>query len=383
MEKVILLRYGEIFLKGDNRGFFERVLLDNIRKSISDFKCKIKKIAGRICLYEYDNNDENTLCDRVSKVFGLHSLSVAHKMETQAETILDFCRGIKLNFESFKVEVRRADKRFPIKSMDFACLCGDEICKANPNIKVDVHNPKVVVNIDIREDGFTYISSNTIKCVGGMPVGTAGKGLVLLSGGIDSPVAAYYLARRGMRIDAIHFHSFPYTSEKARDKVIELAKKISIYSGKINLHILSFTKVQEEINKKCNNDYMIIIMRRIMMRVAEKLATKINAKAIITGENLAQVASQTIESITATNSVVSTPVFRPLIGFDKLDIIDVAKKIGTYDISILPYEDCCTIFLPKNPITKPQIEKVEEEESKIDVQTLVDECLSSEQVIEI
>ena len=383
MEKVILLRYGEIHLKGANRGYFEHMLLCNIKHTLKDFKCVIKKVAGRYEVGEYDSCDEDEIIDRLVKVFGLHSLSVASKFETDYDAILDFCANIKLSEKTFKVEVRRADKRFATKSMDMMKICGGKVLESNPKIVVDVHNPEVVVKIDIREDGFTYVSFEDIMCSGGMPVGTAGKGLLLLSGGIDSPVAGYFLAKRGMSVHALHFHSFPYTSVQAKEKVIRLASQMSKYLSNFKLHVLSFTKVQEEINRNCNRDYMIILMRRIMMRVAEKLCKKIKANAIITGESLGQVASQTIESITATNAVVSLPVFRPLIGFDKLDTIQVAKKIGTYDISIEPYEDCCTIFLPKKPVTRPEIDKVLAEEQKLDIDALVEECLNSDEVIEI
>lgn len=383
MEKVIILRYGEIHLKGANRGYFEKILFQNLQKALKGHKASLQKIAGRYSVSGYAPEEEMVLTEKLSKVFGLHSLSVATKIKTDAEEIINFCSHLTLNQNTFKVVVRRADKRFPMKSMELAGECGGVILDNNKNIKVDVHCPEVEVKIDIRENGYTYISFEDITCVGGMPVGTAGKGLVLLSGGIDSPVASYYLARRGMKIDALHFHSFPYTSLQAKEKVISLAKQVGKYVGNINLHILSFTKVQEAIHKNCDNDFMIILMRRIMMRVAEKLSKKIDANAIITGENLGQVASQTIESITVTNSVVYMPVFRPLIGFDKLDIIDVAKKIGTYDLSILPYEDCCTVFLPKNPITKPRMDKVLQQEAKLDIDALVNECLENDEVISI
>ncbi len=383
MEKVILLRYGEIHLKGANRGYFEHILLNNIRHSLKDFSCVIKKVAGRYEVSEFDEKDEDEIIDRLVKVFGLHSLSVASKFATNYDAILEFCSQIKLTEKTFKVEVRRADKRFATKSMDMMKICGGKVLESNSKISVDVHNPEVVVKIDIREDGFTYVSFSDIMCCGGMPVGTAGKGLLLLSGGIDSPVAGYYLAKRGMSVHALHFHSYPYTSLQAKEKVVRLAKQMSKYLSNFKLHVLSFTKVQEEINKNCNRDYMIILMRRIMMRVAEKLCHKIKANAIITGESLGQVASQTIESITSTNAVVSLPVFRPLIGFDKLETISVANKIGTYDISIEPYEDCCTIFLPKKPITRPEIEKVLKEEEKLDINSLVEGCLKSDEIIDI
>ena len=383
MEKVILLRYGEIHLKGANRGYFEHMLLNNLNHALKEFSCKVKKVAGRYEVCNYLEQDEQEIIQRLTKVFGLHSLSIASKFETDLDAILDFCSKIKISEKTFKVEVRRADKRFATKSMEMMKICGGKVLENNAGLKVDVHNPCVVVKIDIREDGNTYVSFENIMCAGGMPVGTAGKGLLLLSGGIDSPVAGFYLAKRGMSVHALHFHSFPYTSIQAKEKVVRLAKQMKNYLGDFKLHVLSFTKVQEEINRNCNRDYMIILMRRIMMRVAEKLCKKIKANAIITGESLGQVASQTIESITVTNAVVSVPVFRPLIGFDKLDTIEVSNKIGTYQISIEPYEDCCTIFLPKKPVTKPELEKVLAEEAKLNIDELVEECLNSDEIIEI
>ncbi len=383
MEKVILLRFGEIFLKGDNRGFFENMLFCNVQKATKEFNCKLKKVAGRYVVENYNPEDEMILVQKLVKVFGLYSLSVAEKIETDADEIMKLCAKQKLDAKTFKVEVRRADKRFPIKSTDFAGICGEQILNSNPQIRVDVHHPEVVVNVDIREDGITYISSKTILCAGGMPVGTSGKGLLLLSGGIDSPVAGYFIGKRGMSVEGLHFHSFPYTSEQAKDKVVRLAKQMQNYLPNIKLHVLSFTKVQEEINRNCDRDYMIILMRRIMMRVAEKLCQKTKAGAILTGESLGQVASQTLESITATNAVVSLPVFRPLIGFDKLETIEIAKKIGTYDISIEPYEDCCTVFLPKRPVTKPKLNDVLEQEAKLDIDKLVDDCLATEEIINL
>ncbi len=383
MEKVILLRYGEIHLKGLNRGFFEKFLIENIKKAISFSGATIKKIAGRYVVCDFNEENQEQIIEKLQKVFGLHSLSVALKLKTDIDEIKKFCAELVLNNGTFKVVVRRADKRFPIKSMEFAKELGGLILDNNPNLKVDVHTPEVEVKVDIREDGWTYISFQDIMCFGGMPVGTAGKGMLLLSGGIDSPVASFYMAKRGMIINAVHFYSFPYTSLQAKEKVIRLAKKMSEFCGHINLHFISFTKVQEEINRLCDNNYMIILMRRIMMRIAQKLSRKVGANAIITGENLGQVASQTIESITATNAVVSMPVFRPLIGFDKVEIIEVAKKIGTYDISIEPFEDCCTVFLPKKPVTRPKIEDVLEQEKKLDIEKLISQCLESCELIKI
>ena len=383
MEKVIILRYGEIHLKGANRGYFEHVLIQNIKKMLGDLSYKLTKISGRYLIEQYNLEDEEIFLDKLTKIFGIYSLSVGFKVPTNLENIENVCKNLDFNTNSFKVITNRADKTFAIKSMELSKLLGEKILSWYPNLKVDVHNPSLTINIDIREDGNTYISSNNILCAGGMPVSTAGKGVLLLSGGIDSPVAGYFMARRGLKIDAIHFHSYPYTSLLAREKVIKLAKKMSNYCGNINLHIISFTKIQEAINKNCDKDYMVVLMRRFMMRIAEKIANKNDAHAIVTGESLGQVASQTLESINATNAVVSMPVFRPLIGLDKLDIISVSKKIDTYDISIEPYEDCCTVFLPKNPVTKPKIDKVISEEEKLNIKSLIDEALASEEIIKI
>lgn len=383
MEKVIILRYGEIFLKGDNKWFFEKILVQNIKKSLENYKFDLHKIAGRYIISQYEQNYEREIINILTKVFGLSSLSVATKMETTKENIEEFIKTLKIENKTFKIVTNRADKTFPVKSMELSSFLGAIVLQNNVTAKVDVKNPEVVVYVDIREDGNTYISTSTIACAGGMPVSTAGKGLLLLSGGIDSPVAGYYMAKRGMHVHALHFHSFPYTSLLAREKVIKLAKKMSLYLGSFKLHIVSFTKVQEEINKKCNKNYMVIIMRRIMMRIAEAISKKIEAKAIITGESLGQVASQTIESINVTNAVVSLPVFRPLIGFDKEETIEKSKKIDTYDISIEPYEDCCTVFLPKNPVTKPRFFDVEKEEQKLDIDALVKLALQSDEIIEI
>lgn len=383
MEKVIILRYGEIHLKGANRGYFEHVLILNIKKMLGDLSYKLTKISGRYLIEQYNLEDEEIFLDKLTKIFGIYSLSVGFKVPTNLENIENVCKNLDFNTDSFKVITNRADKTFAIKSMELSKLLGEKILSWYPNIKVDVHNPSLTINIDIREDGNTYISSNNILCAGGMPVSTAGKGVLLLSGGIDSPVAGYFMARRGLKIDAIHFHSYPYTSLLAREKVIKLAKKMSNYCGNINLHIISFTKIQEAINKNCDKDYMVVLMRRFMMRIAEKIANRNDAHAIVTGESLGQVASQTLESINATNAVVSMPVFRPLIGLDKLDIISVSKKIDTYDISIEPYEDCCTVFLPKNPVTKPKIDKVISEDEKLNIKSLIDEALASEEIIKI
>ena len=393
MEKVILLRYGEIHLKGKNRGLFDNQLIKNIEQATKkvDENCCVKKVGGRYLVYNFNQFNINIIVDTCKKVFGLVSLSIAFEVNSAVKEIISSLNQLLEeeqfflnNAKSFKVEVKRADKNFPIKSTDFERELGGVVLEKFPHLKVNLTKPEKTIFVDIRENGKTYIFSEKIECFGGMPVGTSGKGLVMLSGGIDSPVAAFMMAKRGMKLNAVHFHSFPYTSQQAKDKVVNLAKLLSSYLGKFNLYVVSFTKIQEEIHKKCKPAYMITIMRRIMMRICEKLANKYGFQAIITGENLAQVASQTVESMTSTESVLNNiPVYRPLIAFDKIEIINLSKKIGTFDTSILPYEDCCTVFLPKNPLIKPKIELVEKEESYLDLVPLISEAIKNIEIIEI
>lgn len=384
MRKVILLRFGEIFLKGKNHGYFEKVLLNNIKFVTKKYNAKAEKTASRYIVYDFEQKDLNELIDKLTKIFGLVSLSVATEVDTYIKNIEDVCKDIVIEASTFKVEVKRADKRFPIKSFEFASNLGGIILSKNPDIKVDVHSPEEVVNIDIRENGKTYISYKKIPCVGGMPVGSSGKGMLLLSGGIDSPVACYQMAKRGLSINAIHFHSYPYTSEQAKDKVISLAKLLVPYVGHINLFIVPFTKIQENIHKYCDDEYMVIMVRRFMMEIAERVAQNTQCGCLITGESLAQVASQTLESITVTNNAVKIlPVFRPLIGMDKTEIMQISKKIGTYETSILPYEDCCSVFLPDSPVTKPKLERALINEQKLDKENLIKQAIDNIEQIKI
>ncbi len=383
MREVILLRFGEIFLKGKNHRFFEKTLLNNIKNVAKKYNAVAEKIAGRYIVYDFDQNDRDELVTRLTQVFGIVSLSVAKEVDTNIDTITDICKDIKITKDTFKVEVKRADKRFGMQSFEFAAEMGGVILKNN-NVKVDVHNPQEVVNIDIRENGKTYISHEKIPCVGGMPVGTAGKGMLLLSGGIDSPVACFQMAKRGLSINAIHFHSYPYTSQQAKDKVIELAKLLTPYVGHINLFIVPFTTIQENIHKYCDDDHMVILVRRFMMDIAERVAQNNGCGCLITGESLAQVASQTLESITVTNNAVKMlPIFRPLIGMDKTEIMEISKKIGTYETSILPYEDCCSVFLPDSPVTKPKLDRVVRNEQKLDKEQLIEQAISGIEVMHI
>lgn len=380
MKKVLLLKFGELFLKGKNKKDFENLLMENIKAKLSSFKYKISYTLGRIVISDYELDDEWAIVEELKTVFGLIGVSKAVEVDTSEENIFAYASSISLS-GTFRVNAKRADKKFSLSSMELERKLGEVILTHNENLKVDLHNPEHIVYVEIRFNNKTYIYYETIKCAGGLPLGSAGKALLLLSGGIDSPVAGYLMAKRGLKLEAVHFHSYPYTSEQAKEKVIELGRKLTKYSDEIKLHIVSFTKVQEQIHMNCDSEYMITIMRRIMMRVAEKICKENDLGAIITGESLGQVASQTMPSINVTNSVVSLPVFRPLIAFDKEDIIEVAKEINTYDTSILPYEDCCTVFLPKYPVIKPTIRRAEYNEKFLNVDALVDEAINTKEVM--
>lgn len=379
MEKAIIIRYCEIHLKGKNRGHFEKLLKENVQKSLKGINHTFTVMRSRYLIENFDESDYEIITEKLRKIAGVHNYSLAYVVANDFEEILKaaekICEGKK---GTFRVTTNRADKTFKPDSMETSMLLGGRLLeKYGNNIKVDVKNPDFTIFVDIREDKKTFVYSETVSCMSGMPVGSAGKGLLLISGGIDSPVAGYMMCKRGMKIECLHFHSFPYTGEAAKEKVKDLTKIVGEYNGGITLHVVSFTHIQEEIHKKCPEEYMITIMRRFMMRIAERMANQRGAQAIITGESLGQVASQTIESITSSNSVVTMPVLRPLIGFDKLDIIDISKKIEAYETSILPYEDCCTVFLPKFPLIKPNLQKVIYTESKLDVESLIEEAMSN------
>lgn len=384
MKKVVLIRYSEIFLKGKNFGYFENKLIDNIKNALCDIECELVRMNKRFFVSNYSDASEKRIIARLQKVFGIHSVSRAILLDGNEEEINNYVSTIDLQGKSFRVSVNRADKRFPINSIEYSKKLGGILLKSNNKCEVDLHNPEINVCIDIRENGHTFVYYESIGCLGGMPVGTSGSGLLLLSGGIDSPVAGYMMAKRGMPIHAIHFHSYPYTSEDAKQKVIDLAKILKEYVGCFKLHVISFTEIQENIHKCCNNEFMITIMRRIMYRIAERVAKSVGCQSIITGENLGQVASQTVESMTVTNAVVEDmPIFRPLIAFDKEEITIISKKMGAFDTSILPYEDCCTVFLPKHPVIKPKIEKCIFEESKLDLGKLINNAILSDEIIDI
>ncbi len=384
MEKVIIIRYAEIHLKGKNRGWFEKVFAVNIEKNLKGIRHELRRLSGRYLVENFNEEDTDTVVNRLMKVFGIHSISIAQKVSSDMQNIYEAALSVCPETGTFKVETHRADKTFSLNSMQISAEIGGKLLENNKNLKVDVHNPQSTVYIDLRENGTALVFGKFFKGAGGMPVGTAGKGMLLLSGGIDSPVAGHMIAKRGMSLECIHFHSYPYTNMMAKEKVIELAKILSPYTCGIKLNIISVTHIQEEIHKNCNADYMVTLLRRFMMRLSERIAIKNGAQCIITGESLAQVASQTIEGMTSSNSVIGKlPVLRPLCGFDKDEIIERSRAIGTYTTSIEPYEDCCTVFLPEHPVTRPKLAEIEAEESKLNVALLIDEALSNIEVIKV
>ncbi len=380
LNNVILIRFNEIHLKGGNKKYFIKLLLNNIKTALKDSICKIESIQNRFIVRDYENEDE--IISKLKCVFGIHSISKAVEMQNDIKQICDYISTLKID-TTFKCDVNRADKSFPIKSNEFEANLGEIVLKNNSQAKVDIHNPKVTIHIDIRENGYTFVFYDIIYAYSGLPLDEKRNGLLLLSGGIDSPVAGFSIAKRGLRQDILHFDSFPYTSPQAKEKVITLAKKIKPYIGARFMYICSMTKLQEEFHINCKTEYAINLLRRSMIRIANIICEKYNYKTIITGESLGQVASQTIESLTSTNAVAKYPVLRPLISFNKDEIIKIAKEIDTYDTSILPYEDCCTVFLPRNPVIKPKIEEAEKEEKKVDIENLINIIIQNMEVIDL
>lgn len=382
MKEILLCKYGEIVLKGANRKSFEDMLLREMKKRASAYgKFDIYRSQSTIYIDPKDEDaDMDGMFDAASKVFGIVAIARAAVCEKNMEDISRVAREYVPQFlagkKTFKVEAKRSDKAFVLDSMEISRDIGGVILEAYPKIRVDVHNPDVIVKVEIREYG-AYISAGQFKGAGGMPVGSNGKGLLLLSGGIDSPVAGWMLAKRGVRLDAIHFESFPYTSERAREKVLELAKIVAEYAGDIFVHVVSLTHIQEELVKACEEDYFTLLLRRYMMTIAERVAREKGCMALITGESLGQVASQTMQALGVTDAAVNLPVFRPCIGMDKEEIVTIARKIGTFETSIQPYEDCCTVFTPRHPRTKPELEKVLVQENKLDFNALVEEAMGT------
>lgn len=377
MKGIILIKYGELTTKKDNRKYFINLLCNNIEEKLKSFNVDITKEHSRMYV-EYDKPKEKDIINVLKTTFGIHAFSIVYKVETDTDLI---CKEVlkifkEKRFKTFKVETKRRDKAFEIFSIDFNKIVASYILKNSSDIYVDVHNPEVYINIEINKD-YTYFYFNEIKGLGGYPVSVQGKGLLMLSGGIDSPVAGYLALKRGVKIEAIYFEALPHTSLDAREKVISLAKKLSNYSGEIKLHIVPITKLQEEIYQKIDSAYMITILRRMMYRISERIARKNKDLILINGESIGQVASQTLTSMNVINEVIDIPVIRPVACFDKLEIIDIAKKIDTYETSILPYEDCCTIFVPKHPVINPHKEKCEEFEKLIDYESLINEAINN------
>ncbi len=386
MERVLLVRYGEIILKGLNRPIFEDALVRNIRHRLrNEGEYKIYKSQATIYI-EPKEGDEQTdrIHEKLKKIFGIVSIVVAYKTDKSMEGIYNIIPesigDVLKNAKTFKVEAKRSDKKFPLKSPQICEEVGGFILDNYPHLTVDVHNPEVIVHAEIRDDN-AFVHTGREKGIGGMPVGTGGKAALLLSGGIDSPVAGYMIGKRGVALEAIHFFSYPYTSDRAKDKVIKLAGIVSEYVGKIKVHVVPFTEIQVQIRDKCPEEYLTLIMRRFMMAISERIARENGCDALITGENLGQVASQTMLALGVTNDAVDMPVFRPLIGLDKNDIVEMAREIGTFDTSILPYEDCCTVFTPKRPATKPRLEKVIKYQQLLDCEKLIEDAVAGVETI--
>lgn len=380
MNRLIMIKYGELTTKKANRKTFINILNNNILKVLHGYSVNIKKDRVRMYI-ECDENDITEITEKLQKIFGLHSIVICHKVNTNIDEIsskvLELLKNKK--FKTFKINTKRADKKFPISSMEFNNKMGGVVLK-NTDLKVDVHTPDVLVNIEIRHEG-TFIYTNEIQGIGGYPVGIQGKGLLMLSGGIDSPVAGYLSLKRGVDLECLYFESPPHTSIEAKNKVIKLASIIDEYSGNIKVNIVPFTKLQETIYKNVPDNYVITIMRRMMYRIAEKVAKKNKCKILINGESIGQVASQTLSSMIVINNVTNMPVIRPVACMDKIEIIGIAKKIKTYETSILPYEDCCTIFLPKHPVINPDLDKCIKYENLFDYEELINECVENIEVV--
>ncbi|MDA3733617.1 tRNA 4-thiouridine(8) synthase ThiI [Niameybacter massiliensis] len=393
MTNVFLVKYGELAIKGKNRFIFENRLVATIRKNLKPIgKFEVRKEQGRITVEPADNSIEpEVIMERLSRIFGIIGISYGIKMnERSMEAIQTLAVAhMKKEFETkerltFKVNTKRADKRFPVSSMEVNAELGGYLLDTFPEqLTVDVHNPDVLLNVEIRNE--TYVYAGTYKGAGGMPYGTNGRATLLLSGGIDSPVAGWMIAKRGVEIDAVYFHSPPYTSERATQKVIDLAKKVALYTGQMKVHVVPFTDIQMAIYEKCPHEQLTIIMRRIMMEIAQRIGREGGSQALITGESIGQVASQTMHSLVVTDDSSSMPVFRPLIGFDKEEIVQIAKRIDTYETSILPYEDCCTIFVPKHPETKPKLEIIQHSELQLAdcIEEMIQKAIDDTEVVTV
>ena len=382
MDKIILIKYGELTTKKANRNLFINILCDNVKAALKNYHVNI--IKNRVRMFIETDDNINEIVDILKDIFGIHSIVIAYKVNTNTDIIKEKVLEVvkEIDFNTFKVDTRRTDKNFNIPSMEFNNIIGGLILKNIPNKKVDVHNPDYTLKIEIRHD-YTYIYSKEINGAGGYPVSVAGKGLLMLSGGIDSPVAGYMAMKRGVKLECIYFESPPHTSIQAKNKVKTLVNKLNRYQPSIKLHVINFTNIQEAIYKNIDPTYMITIMRRMMYRISERIMYQNNCHILINGESIGQVASQTLTSMQVINNVSNVPVIRPVSCLDKLEIIEIAKKIDTYETSILPYEDCCTIFLPKHPVINPELRKEIEYENSFDYETLIQEAVKSHEIITI
>ena len=384
MEKLIMVKYGELSTKKANINLFLKQLKDNVNFALKDMGVHIQFDKGRMFVNLTEDNFEDVL-EKLKNVFGIHEYTIAYKLEDRdfdviGNTVLELVK--EMEFKTFKVFTKRSDKKYPIDSMEFSRKIGAVILKGLGNVSVDVHNPDLLVNVEIRNNA-VYIYFNSERGIGGYPVGVAGKGLLMLSGGIDSPVAGYYAIKRGVKLEAVYFESPPHTSLQAKNKVLDLARKLAVYNNDIKVHVINFTEIQTAIYQNCPHEYLITIMRRMMYRISEIIARNGNSKILVNGESIGQVASQTLNSMNVINEVVKIPVIRPVACFDKLEIIDVAKKIDTYDISILPFEDCCTIFVPEHPVINPTFENAREYEKAIDFESMIYDAIKGHEVIRV
>jgi thiamine biosynthesis protein ThiI len=394
MEPVLLVRYAEIHLKGLNRPFFERALVHRMEDALSPLPAQIVREQGRVFVFGVPQEKIEAAAQALTRVFGIHSVSPALAAEKDWGKIKEAALLLMApvveeaslqgggDHLGFKVIARRADKHFPMRSDEICREMGGDLLDAYPALHVDVHHPAIKVGVEIRQNQ-AFVFCRELAGVGGMPVGSNGHAMLLISGGIDSPVAGYMIAKRGVRLSAVHFYSYPYTSEKARDKVVDLTKIVSRYAGAIDLYLVPFTEIQLTIYEKCPQSETTILMRRLMMKIAQRLAQACGAQALVTGESIGQVASQTIESLTVTQDAVTLPVFRPLIGFDKEEIIDRAKIIGSFDTSILPFEDCCTVFVPQHPVTKPKVEALRASEALVDFEPMLEKAVADTEKLSI
>ncbi len=383
MNRLILIKYGELSTKKGNRNFFINTLYNNVKNKLKNYDVKINKDRARMTI-AFNDNDLDDIKSIIDKIFGIHTYHIAYVCNSNDDDIKNTLLNIikDIDFNTFKIETKRSDKNFPIHSQDFNRVLGGLILKNTNNVKVDVHNPNLWIKVEIREKN-TYIYFNSYNGCGGYPAGTQQEGMLMLSGGIDSPVAGYMAIKRGVKLEALYFEAPPHTSLEAKNKVIELAKKLSLYNHDIKLHVINFTEIQEAIYKNCPHDYLITIMRRMMYRISEIVARNNNCKILVNGESIGQVASQTLTSMNVINEVVRIPVIRPLACFDKLEIIDIAEKLDTYKISIIPFEDCCTIFVPEHPVINPTFEEARKYEELIDYKEMIYRAIKGHEVIRI